>query len=296
MKYLLGNLFCRIADSNDAKRLASQPEPKGVSKYTYDYLDDGNIFHKLNVYRVENENDGLSPVIIDIHGGGWYYGDRELNRNFDRRFALNGYTVVSISYRLIDKGVTFVEQLQDVFSSFKWVEDNAKEQKFDLNNLFLMGDSAGAHLAGMALNCIGDREMASVFGVSSGLRFNAVNFTCGAFKPTALAKLPIIHSFIKPVIKNKKSKYYKYVDIVANMPDEYPPINMVTCDGDFLKGMVLKAREEIDKKGLDYELIYLDKETAGGKNPHVFNVLYPDEGFGGKVNSLIDDFFKRHLN
>ena len=42
-----------------------------------------------------SENDKL-PVIIDIHGGGWMYGDKGLNENYCRALADRGYVVFLI--------------------------------------------------------------------------------------------------------------------------------------------------------------------------------------------------------
>ena len=63
---------------HDKKYKSGQPLPEGVETAEYDYLDDGHEMHKLNVYRPRNMGATL-PLIIDIHGGAWVYGDKELN-------------------------------------------------------------------------------------------------------------------------------------------------------------------------------------------------------------------------
>ncbi|UKI14322.1 MAG: hypothetical protein L6V85_09755 [Clostridiales bacterium] len=35
------------------------------------------------------------PVIIDIHGGGWMYGDKDLNAPYCEALAKRGFVVVS---------------------------------------------------------------------------------------------------------------------------------------------------------------------------------------------------------
>ena len=64
----------------DAVRLAAQTPPQGVEvREGLPYLDDGHPMHTLNLYRPAGVSGPL-PTVVDIHGGGWMYGDRQLNR------------------------------------------------------------------------------------------------------------------------------------------------------------------------------------------------------------------------
>lgn len=102
--------------------------------------------HTLNLYRPLGA-DGSLPVIVDIHGGGWMYGDRELNQAYCMYLASQGWAVMGMSYRLLPE-VDLREQIQDVFASFHWLERHAGTYGLDLDRLCLTGDSAGGHLAG----------------------------------------------------------------------------------------------------------------------------------------------------
>lgn len=300
MRMTLGNAFKKIALANDNKtRFAKVFTWENVEKSVYDYLPEAvSEMQKLNVLFNPQKSSEKSPVIIDIHGGAWYYGDKDLNCDFNSWFVTKGYTVISIGYRLIDLNTTFKEQLQDIFSALNWVVENADKHNFDMNNVFIMGDSAGAHLVGSVLNCMKNSEMAKDFEVTiPNIKFNAVNFTCGAFSPSLMAKVPILKSFCKPILGKefKKSPLYKYFDITENLPNEYPPIHMVTCDGDFLKKMVFKAKETFDEKGYSAELLYIDKKRAVGKLKHVFNLIDPEAEMSLVANNAIDKFFKKNI-
>ena len=84
----------------DALRLARQPRPEGVAAETgLAYLPDGDPMHTLNLYRPEGARGPL-PTVVDIHGGGWMYGDRELNRTYCMALAAQRYAVTGMSYRL----------------------------------------------------------------------------------------------------------------------------------------------------------------------------------------------------
>ena len=152
MGYLTRALICRKWASNrrrDAVRLASQPLPTGVEVLEgLPYLSGSHPMHTLNLYRPLGA-DGSLPVIVDIHGGGWMYGDRELNQAYCMYLASQGWAVMGMSYRLLPE-VDLREQIQDVFASFHWLERHAGTYGLDLDRLCLTGDSAGGHLDGLA--------------------------------------------------------------------------------------------------------------------------------------------------
>lgn len=297
MGLLLGKAFCKIATANDKKtRFNCVPVRAGVVKTTYAYAENGNEYQKLNVY-ADSSRTEKTPVLIDVHGGGWYYGDKDLNEAYDTWFVTKGYTVVSVGYRLVNKEVDFVSQVQDSVNAINWIKANADELNIDLNNVFATGDSAGAQILGLIINASCSEEMRKVLGIEPDISFNAVNFTCGAFKPSFMTSIPVLRSFIKPVVGKgfKKSRAYKYFNAVDNLPATYPPAHFVTCDGDFLKKMVLGAKKLFDEKGFESELTYITKESVGKKLVHVFNVLSPDNDISQMANDATDEFFKKYI-
>ena len=80
------------------------------------YIDEGTRAHQLDIYI---PHDAIMcaarnlPVYIDVHGGGFVYGYKELNRNFCIALARRGFAVISISYRVYPQA-DFLGQLQDV--------------------------------------------------------------------------------------------------------------------------------------------------------------------------------------
>ena len=97
-KPLIG-LYWKIITVIDNKRIAAQiPDSGVVSVIDLPYTKSGIREHMLDIYYPENTSQPL-PVIIDIHGGGWIYGCKEINRNFCLRLAKKGFIVASINYR-----------------------------------------------------------------------------------------------------------------------------------------------------------------------------------------------------
>ena len=84
--------------AGDAKRDAGLTIPQDVLRFTDlsygDYAE--NV---LDVYCPQGTTTPL-PTIVSIHGGGWFYGDKELYSHYCMRLAQRGFTVVNFTYRL----------------------------------------------------------------------------------------------------------------------------------------------------------------------------------------------------
>lgn len=90
-----------------------QTPTAGVEQITdVAYLDDGLKEHMLDVYYPEGASAKL-PVIIDIHGGGWMAGSKEINKNYCLAIAKRGYCVFNLNYRLAGE-YRFHEQIEDI--------------------------------------------------------------------------------------------------------------------------------------------------------------------------------------
>jgi hypothetical protein len=141
-------LFWKNTERGDQKRLATQSAPAGVTEICdIPYIDDDKWQHKLDVYFPENMENEKLPVIIDIHGGGWMYGDKELNKYYNMVLASKGFTVFSMSYTLWPE-TTVPEQLKEIAEALLWIKNNISSYPCDKSKIMLTGDSESGAKAG----------------------------------------------------------------------------------------------------------------------------------------------------
>ena len=88
-------------------------------------------------------SDATGPVLAFIHGGGWSMGDKAMVHDLPEYARRHGLTFASIGYRLVPQ-VTPREQAQDVAAAVAGLKRTHPGRP-----LFLMGHSAGAHLAAL---------------------------------------------------------------------------------------------------------------------------------------------------
>lgn len=102
--------------------------------------------NKLDLYMPKGAKD--CPVVMFVHGGGYRRGDRKDTKDLGPVLAAEGVGVAVISYRLIPT-VKHPEQIGDVALALAWLKANVAKHGGSPDKLFVMGHSAGAHLATM---------------------------------------------------------------------------------------------------------------------------------------------------
>jgi acetyl esterase/lipase len=110
------------------------------------YTKAGDWEGKMDLYLPKS--DKPTPVVINIHGGGWNKGTKESQTGFTTFFKA-GFTVVNIGYRLTGQA-TAPAAVEDARCALLYLVKNAKVLNVDVNKIVVMGTSAGAHLALMA--------------------------------------------------------------------------------------------------------------------------------------------------
>lgn len=103
---------------------------------------------RLDVYVPERAAAAPRPVILFWHGGRWRYGDKSDYRFVGAALAESGYVAVVANYRLYPQ-VKMPGFMGDAAQAALWTDAHASDYGGSRDNLFLMGHSAGAHLAAL---------------------------------------------------------------------------------------------------------------------------------------------------
>jgi acetyl esterase/lipase len=89
---------------------------------------------------------GPWPLVLCIHGGGWILGRRFGYNRLAMPLAQQGFACATVDYRKLDQH-PWPTPIDDCLACLDLLRSRATELDIDGENLALVGDSAGGHLA-----------------------------------------------------------------------------------------------------------------------------------------------------
>jgi acetyl esterase/lipase len=104
-------------------------------------------YQKLDIYLPQGKSDHPTPIVLFIHGGGWYEGDKRHPHVL--QLLDKGIAVASMNYRLTDEA-PWPAQIYDVKAAIRYLRANAAKYNIDPDQIGAWGMSAGGHLAALA--------------------------------------------------------------------------------------------------------------------------------------------------
>lgn len=98
----------------------------------------------IDIYKPKGK--GPFPIIVKVHGGGWWTGHRS---DFGLKYSLElleyGYAVATIGYRLVDEA-SLPANLQDVEDGMRFLYEHGTEYGLDTTRMCATAGSAGTTL------------------------------------------------------------------------------------------------------------------------------------------------------
>lgn len=240
-------------------------------------------------YNKKNKEYEKSPVLVNIHGGGWIIGDKKNSTGFCLQFANAGIFVMNINYGLPPKYL-FPHQMQTSMKAFDWLIKNANKYNLDLDNVFVSGDSAGAHFTSLVGAIQSDKDYAHALGVEqTSINIKGYLMFCGLYNIDMYHYLPIARSMMQELIgmKNpRNSNYYQYLNPIPYINDKMNNALIVSGLTDI---MTITQSDQLDKAlskaGVNY-YHYRNKKIINSF--HDFMMLAPTKNAKKCIDFSID--------
>jgi len=101
-------------------------------------------------FKREWKQDETFPIILMIPGSAWY--KQELYNDIPKfiKLAERGFAIAVLEYRESDISI-FPAQIEDVSNALEFIATKAEQFHFDMNRIFIMGNSSGGHVAMMSV-------------------------------------------------------------------------------------------------------------------------------------------------
>lgn len=284
-------------------------ESKFSVQENIEYFDNGVDSFFFDWYRPTGE--GPFPVIISLHGGAWVIGDKgRMNVIlFNRYFASQGYAVFDLNYGLFDVSTlsgeaaaafgtfsslggglnpnyngsyTLQQQIENIGEFTKMMDFNSTKYSADLDNVFVVGRSAGGHMASLVTLGYQNPLYAGNFSTNMTVKggiwiYPPTNFSrseSSFFDAMMQGSLPIEEQY------NKMSAAYLITNSTIT-----PPIMIVhgSKDGlvDYNEGLSFYQYAT----GLGKKCLFITIPWAG----HAFDFLF--QSYGGQISTYYIERF-----
>lgn len=265
-----------------------RPLPDGLSEQQDIPYGDPDAALFADVTYPKKREGKAFPVVVFVHGGALVTGDRKADRVFCQEFALRGFVVYSVEYRLIDRADAF-GMTADLCSALTLVKDSADRFGGDPGRVSLCAESAGAFLS-LYVTAIEESEtLQQMFGCEKhGLSISHLILISGMIYTTGHDAISLLY---KKDLYGKQSSnrvFMKFID-----PDNpgilslLPPIFLVTSKEDFLHRQTLHFAGTLEQNGHDHKLLYYPEGQA---LTHAFPALMPSLPESREVLDRIRDW------
>ena len=219
------------------------------------------------------KGEGIHPIVIIIHGGGYHGGDSKSGSEaYVADFlAPAGFAVFSVNYRVAPK-YPYPYMVLDVQRAVRYIRYNAKKWNGDPDKIALVGGSAGGFLSNMVglLNAPGDPKAADPVERESAKAQAVVSL----FAQSSFEFVPLnadVHRFLDPLIAQKGEKEaIREASPITYVTKDDPPFLQIIGDQDeyIPVSETVNLENALHKVGVSCETIVIHggKHGTGGWN------------------------------
>jgi acetyl esterase/lipase len=226
----------------------------------------------LDVYRPKSAGNRKLPILISVHGGGWVYGDKEVYQYYGMSLAQQGFAVINYTYPLAPKA-KYPSLVMHAYDVFAWAKQHADQYHFDVDHLFAVGDSVGAHTLVQLCLILSHSEYAERFAIhpDTSLKPKAIALNCGLYDLRKITKLNLI---MKNLIKDYLTEgfngaEFETMNVLPFITSDFPPSYVMSSTGDFLADQAPKLVAKLTEVGVHHTYqVYGSKHDRLG---HVFH-------------------------
>ena len=251
-----------------------------------DYMGDGLACHRMDIYQ-PSAGQGF-PVLVNIHGGGFLLGKKEVNRQFCADMCQRGFLVFCLEYPLVPQ-VSIFEIFRDLTAGINKVGELAEKYNGDISRLCLCGDSAGAYLCVYLAAMQRSLAIAEAAGVAQIVPpIRAIGLISGMFYTK---KRDQIGMFLPNMVYGqgwRRGAFAPYIDPEnRELVGSLTPSFIVTARGDFLRHYSRQFAAALGRAGAPHQFLDID---AGKKLSHAFSAMLPEIPESRQANDAMAEY------
>lgn len=290
-KHIYKDIWKKVSEKDKSLNLNQNLDESIIKLSNNDYKTPFNIYYDKTIEK--------RPTIIDIHGGGWCYGNKDSNDEFCYYLAKHNFNVVSLSYKYGYKS-TLKEMIIEINELLNYLKINNEKYKLDFSSIFMTGDSAGGELTFLYNSVINNQELKKIYKLKYDIKMKGIALNHAACYVKELGEVENHKIYSKIGLYGMKTmffgRFYKLRKTFKfseppKIGKELPPTLILTSTGDKgLSPQSIKLDKDLTKMNVNHEYFCLDNDDC----EHVFNILFPSKKESIEFNNKIIEFFNKN--
>jgi len=249
------------------------PSTHQIDVEDVEYLRHGDKPLLAKVFKPRGQ--GPFPLVIQLHGGAWFRGDRHSDNLMNEALAKSGVVVAALDFRQPPESA-YPGSMQDINYAVRWFKANAKRFNARADRVALKGSSSGAHQAMLSAMRPADARYAAI-------KLPAGSPAVDAQVQAVVLCWPVIdplgrYQYAKK-LKEGGKPYPEVVDRVLPGHDQYWVTEANMTEGNPV--MALERGEKVEMPPAIY--IQGDKDQAHPR-PHLDRFITAYRKAGGQVD------------
>jgi len=201
-----------------------------------------------------------------------------------------GFAFINFSYRLAPEH-KFPSSIEDTNLVIEWMYKHQNQFPFDLNHVFMVGDSAGGTMLGIYSNICTNKEYAKHFKFEVPNHFvpKAIALNCGAYT-VSQKREGMLSELNAEYLENIEDLIW--TDVISYMNEKFPPTYIMSSTGDFILSQYPPMKKKLEELNIEHiGKIYGDENN---QLPHVFHCNMKSED-AAICNQEECAFFKQYI-
>ncbi|MEO2212756.1 alpha/beta hydrolase [Paenibacillus amylolyticus] len=217
----------------------------------------------LDIIYTDNNTEVDRPTLFYFHGGGFFGGSKNMGDPLAESEATyliddivaKGYNVVNVDYALVPD-YHFPTPLVQMNQAIAYIKQHAKEYNLNVNNVVLMGSSAGGIMTSQYGSILTNEHYASLLGIVPSIEKDKVKALVIDDAPLDYKNFPLgtkmlVGNYVSGSIYLSDDEIKKYNNIY-HITSEYPATFLLGSE--YRKDM-LTLHEALEKVDVENELV-----------------------------------------
>lgn len=228
----------------------------------------------LDIWRME-QRDWKCPTVVYFHGGGMLFGDKASGDPMSvggpmgvmMELVRNGYNLVSVNYALAP-AYRFPVQPQQGMQALLWLCCNAEELELNMDQVVIMGSSAGANITLLLGQALANPTYAANLGIQEKIEPERVRALVADESALSVGGIDENIDLMgaswlgeEDFVSGKKAKLVVAQDFMTNT--FFPTFVNSSNVQDFFHTEALYTVAALEKVGAKYDFFYRTQEEAG---------------------------------